>query len=393
MHVLQVSPYFPPTWSYGGIPRIVDGLSRSLVRKGVRVSVVTTDAFDQQDRSSVPRIREYHGLSVYTLPNLSNHFAYRHQLFLPLFWNTVQRHFWDVDIVHLHGHRHLLNNLAVRLAVRQDIPYVLTANGTLRRHERKIGIKWIWDQLISGHIPKQAEKCIAVSPMDVIIHQQSGIAKDRIEHIANGLDLAEFSPLPPRGFWRKKLGVKEKLIVYLGQISPRKGVSHLVQAFLRSFNPNVSLAIAGNDSGALAEAKRWANDHPNIHFLGTVNGQQRVQLLADADLLVYPSTNEIFGLAPFEGLLCGVPVIVGDDCGCGQIIGQAQAGLLVAHGDIPSLTQKMNTLLYDTTVARAMVQRGRQYIQQHLQFDSIADKHLDLYHRVCNQYARKSSNS
>ena len=45
--------------------------------------------------------------------------------------------------------------------------------------------------------------------------------------------------------------------------------------------------------------------------------------------MVYPSKNEIFGLAPFEGLLCGAPAVVSDDCGCGEPYSKAQAGLLL----------------------------------------------------------------
>jgi glycosyltransferase involved in cell wall biosynthesis len=57
----------------------------------------------------------------------------------------------------------------------------------------------------------------------------------------------------------------------------------------------------------------------------------------DADVLVYPSTYEIFGLVPFEALLCGTPVIVTDDCGCGEIIKEAGCGYLVHYGDVAGL--------------------------------------------------------
>ena len=46
MHILHVTPYYPPTWAYGGIPRIVDGLSRAQQKQGHKVSVLTTDVFD-----------------------------------------------------------------------------------------------------------------------------------------------------------------------------------------------------------------------------------------------------------------------------------------------------------------------------------------------------------
>ena len=140
MHVLQVTPYFPPTWSYGGIPRIVDGLSRALVDKGIEVSVLTTDAFDEKNRTNLPQIRNYQGITVYTMPNISNRLAYHHQLFLPTRWKLIAKQLSGIDLVHLHGHRHLLNNIAAHFAAKNNLPYVFTANGTLRRHESKKAI-------------------------------------------------------------------------------------------------------------------------------------------------------------------------------------------------------------------------------------------------------------
>ena len=106
-------------------------------------------------------------------------------------WRCVQ----PIDIIHLHGHRHLLNNLVVRWAKRRGIPYVFTANGTLRRHERKVRFKKAWDTLISGSIPVNANACIAVSQIDRAIHRAQGISEAKVHHIPNGLDLSEFQPM------------------------------------------------------------------------------------------------------------------------------------------------------------------------------------------------------
>ncbi|NOY27314.1 MAG: hypothetical protein GXP62_15710 [Oligoflexia bacterium] len=122
MHILQVSPYFPPTWAYGGIPRIVDGLSRALVAAGAQVTVLTTDAFDSQRRCTLPAVRDHHGVRVLTVRNLSNRLAHSHQLFLPRGVGAALQALDGVDILHLHGHRHLLNNRALksRPALRHD---------------------------------------------------------------------------------------------------------------------------------------------------------------------------------------------------------------------------------------------------------------------------------
>jgi len=97
---------------------------------------------------------------------------------------------------------------------------------------------------------------------------------------------------------------------------------------------------------------------------------------------VYPSTNEIFGLSPFEGLLCGAPAIVSDDCGCGQLIEKAQAGLLVRYGDTKDIRDKIQQLLQNSELRTNMVQRGRRYISDHLSFTKIAQQHTELYQTV-----------
>lgn len=385
MHVLQVAPYFPPTWAFGGIPRVVDGLSRALVERGLGVSVLTTDVLGPDARVDLPQVRDHHGVLVGTVPNLSNRLANRHQLFLPVGAGRVLDRLLagrpDVDVVHLHGHRHLLNNIALRWARQHDVPVVLTANGTLRRHERKVGVKLLWDLAIAGHVPRAASRCVAVSAADAADHFHAGIAPERVVRIPNGLDLAEFSPLPERGAFRRRHGLGDvPLVAYLGQVSPRKGVDRLVAAFAGGGPLGSRLVVAGNDMGGMAAARAQAD--PSVRFVGLLPGRARLELLADADVLVYATTAEVFGLVPFEGLLCGAPVVVADDCGCGEIISEAGAGLLVRYGDVDALRARIQTLLTDRVAAQAMVARGRHYIRRHLGFRVVAERHHRLYDAV-----------
>jgi len=380
MHILHVTPYYPPTWSYGGIPRIVDGLSRAQKKIGLQVSILTTDVLNQSQRNQCPRWREEHGIQILNLPNLSNQLAYK-QLFLPLHRGELEK-LPQPDIIHMHGHRHLLNNIAWHYAQQHQIPYLMTTNGTLKRHERWIRLKAIWDRLFSQKIIDHAQHFIAVSPMDTHIHRQAGIPASKITHIPNGLDLEEFSPLPKQGRFRQQYNLdKRPIVAYLGQLSPRKGVLHLIAACREM--TDIQLVIAGNDMGIGAEVKKQTQNLNHIVQTGLLSGEQRLALLSDAAMLVYPSSNEIFGLSPFEGLLCGAPAIVSNDCGCGQLISKAQAGLLVRYGDIYDIQQKIRSLLHDQQMAKIMVQRGRSYIQNHLSFTHIAKQHAELYNRIC----------
>ena len=379
MHILHVTPYFPPTWAYGGIPRIVDGLSRAQDKEGHTISVLTTDVLDQNHRNNMPLFRTEQNIKIITLPNLSNRLAYK-QLFLPTQTENLSK-MPVPDIIHLHGHRHLLNTIACRYAKDHNIPMVMTTNGTLHIHERKQIIKKIWDVLFSQKIIESVSQFIAVSPYDVHIHKKEGIPSSKTTLIPNGLDLGEFSPLPSPDRFRKRYKLDNRpIIAYLGQLSPRKGVLHLIKACATL--TSTQLIIAGNDMGVGKKIEQAAREYDHIRCVGLLQGTERLELLRDASVLVYPSTNEIFGLSPFEGLLCGAPAIVSDDCGCGQLIEKAQAGLLVRYGDTKDIREKIQQLLRDATLRSNMVQRGRRYISDHLSFSKVAQQHLELYQRV-----------
>lgn len=384
MHVLHVTPFFPPTWAYGGIPRIVYGLGRGLTELGVRVSVLTTDAMDARSRAAVKPDRMLDGMRVLTCRNLSNRLAYDHQLFLPRGIDGALQAIGRPDIVHLHGHRHLLNNAADRFARERFVPTVLTANGTLLRHERKQAIKVLWDLLIAGRIPQRAARCVVVSRAERRQHREAGLPDERLVEIPNGLDLGEFDPLPPRGLFRRRLGIDpdRPMVVYLGQLSPRKGVEHLVAAFNHHPPAGAVLVVGGNDMGGGKLARAAADPRAQVHFVGLLEGAERIQLLVDADVIVYPSTAEVFGLVPFEGLLSGTPAVVGDDCGCGELIHGAGAGMLVRHGDVAALRETIARLIEHDHEARAMVERGRSYIHEHFSWPRVAVHHLRMYEAV-----------
>ena len=370
MRVLHVTPYFPPTWAYGGIPRVVHGLGRALVNQGVDVRVWTTDVLDAERRADVPDRRNVDGIDVHVSRVRSNRLAWRHQLFLPQGSPPLE----GVDLVHLHAHRHLLNYQAWKAARALGIPVVMTPNGTAPRLERKQHVKRLWDLLVDGAVPTDADRVIATSRAEVRQLLAVGVRAERIVRIPNGLWLEEFAALPPRGSFRARHGIVGPLVVYLGQITPRKGVDHLVAAFLQLGLG--TLVIAGSARGMTPPVG------PGVRYTGTLEGPDRLALLVDADVLVYPSTDEVFGLVPFEGLLCGAPVIVGGDCGCGELVGEAGAGTLVRHGEVAALADAMRAMLTDRATADTMVARGRAYIARNLDFDTIAAEHVAVYREL-----------
>ncbi len=396
--VLHVVPYFYPAWSYGGIPRIVYGLARQQAAAGRRVTVLTTDAFGP-DRRAGGRgwVQDLHGVRVIRCPNWSNALAYHHQLFLPRGAAAfLRRHAADHEVIHLHGHRHLLENLAATAADRAGLPLVMTPNGTLPVLERRQLSKRLWDLVAGDSVLARCDLFIAVSRAEVTQLRRAGISADRMALIPNGFDLAEFERPPSRGAFRRWLGIGDaRVVLYLGKITPRKGVGHLIEAFARVGDERAHLVIAGNDMSGEMDGLRHLRDvlgvGRRVHFVGLLIGPRRLQALADADVLVYPSRQEIFGLVPFEGLLSGTPVVVGDDCGCGELVGRAGAGFLVPFGQVDELARRIRTLLTDREAGAMMARRGRRHVQARFSWPVVARQTDEAYERAVRRRDRRGA--
>lgn len=128
-----------------------------------------------------------------------------------------------------------------------------------------------------------------------------------------------------------------------------------MDAFASLHDPALSLVIAGNDLGAgRAIRSRVARDRVGDQtlFTGLLTGRARLEVLTDADVLVQPARDEIFGPVPVEALLPGTPVVVADDSGCGEVVARTGGGRIVPQGDAPALAAAIRgRLIPDSTTA------------------------------------------
>jgi glycosyltransferase involved in cell wall biosynthesis len=235
----------------------------------------------------------------------------------------------------------------------------LAPNGTAPRIERRRFAKRAFDVFIGSSVLRHATRVLAVSSAEREQLCSIGVAAAGIRLVPNPLEMEEFQTPPVKGGFRTRIGVTGPIVLFLGRITPRKRLDVLVRAFADYVSrseravgrPATSpeprreeaeryaqptLVIAGNDSGAAGAAKRLAHAlgiGDRTVFTGLLTGPERLEALADADVVVYPSQHEIFGLVPLEALMVGTPVIVADDSGCAEIVQSVGGGLIVPEGD------------------------------------------------------------
>lgn len=379
MRILQVIPFFSP--KMGGSPQVVYQAALHLSKRGHQVTVVASDFGIEAARfPDAP-------FQVKLFPNLFARWGF---YLSPGLFPWLLKHIKEFDVVHLHEYRTFQNIAAHALVARLKIPYVLSAHGTLPVIIERKGAKRLFDFLFGKRILAGAQKLVAVSPAEVGQYLQAGIAESRVSIIYNGLNLNEFNNLPLRGSFRSQFsafGMETKLILYLGRIHKRKGINCLIEAFARlhQLRRDTHLVIAGPDDGDLANLQTISARlglENFVHFVGPQYGCDRLAAYVDADVFASPAIFEIFGLVAFEALLCGTPVIVGDDCGTGQMISAADAGYPVPYGNIEQLAQTLQHVLDHTDEAAQKVANGRAFIREKLDWQQISRDYERLYQEL-----------
>jgi len=320
-------------------------------------------------------------------PNISNRLAYHLQLFLPLGLNTyLSESAGRFDVAHLHACRNVPGAIAAYHLHRAGVPYVLAPNGTAPRLERRQLAKRVFDVVMGQRILQRATRVLAVSGAEQRQLHTLGVDPGVIRLVPNPVDLDEFTSPIARGRFRARFGLPDAasahLVMFLGKLTPRKRVDVLIRAFAQLDRPDARLAIAGNDMGAGTGSHALVRElglQSRTIFTGLLRGRERLEALADADVLVYPSQDEIFGLVPLEAILSGTPVIVADDSGCGEIVSRTGGGQVVPEGDVNALARAIAAILDAPSPWRAATLPAAGFIRAAFGDDVVCAQLEQLY--------------
>ncbi len=181
------------------------------------------------------------------------------------------------------------------------------------------------------------------------------------------VDPAEYFP-QRAGRARRRLGLDDRapLVGYVGRVDTWKGVEVLLEAkcHLDELRPGTALVVAG---AAVKGKEAFAADlqaraaQVGARWAGPLPGPEAADLIADLDVLAYPSTGpEPWGLALVEAMACGVPVVATDAGGPREMLAGSSpsTGRLVPPGDAARLADAICELLPRTTDAESRKRRS-----------------------------------
>jgi glycosyltransferase involved in cell wall biosynthesis len=137
---------------------------------------------------------------------------------------------------------------------------------------------------------------------------------------------------PQRSDLRRELGVRDRVVVYVGRLAPEKRVDRVIACFRQVGGPDCSLLLVG-DGPERSRLVAQAGGDERIVFAGFREGEELAKCYVVADAHVLASATDPWGLVVNEAAACGVPSIVTDRVGAREMIVSGVSGLVVRETD------------------------------------------------------------
>jgi len=377
MKIIYLVPRFYP--SVGGGETYVYEIASRMVKKGHDVTVYTTNITNS---SALTDVKEHNGIKIKRFSVLGPKNFYH---FCPDMEKELNME--KGDIMHGMGFTFFGNDLAARICKKNKMPFVhnpfyhpiSTSQG-----KRKI-FRIFYDYFFGRKKLKQASKIVAVTNQE--INYLSKYTKRRkFKKIVLGIDFKNLESKEYLKEFKKKYGIKniDTILLSLGRIKKNKGNQFIIKALkeIKKKEKHIKLLIIGPDDGYLDELKKLSNAYSlneNIIFTGKIQYKFLAAAYNSADIFVFPSEYESFGIVAAEALSCAVPVVGTDIGGTREIVINKKYGLLSKYGDVKSMTKNLLRLIRDKKLRKKMGTEGKKYVYKIFNWDNITNQLEGLY--------------
>ena len=394
MKILMLTWEYPPR-VVGGISRVVHDLSHRLIKDGHEVTVVTYKEGNVQD------FEDDNGVKVYRVNNYMinpNNFI---DWIMQLNFNLISK---ATEIINkegpfdvIHAHDWLVAYASKTLKDSFNIPIIATIHAT--ESGRNSGIHDEVQRYINDTewmLTYEATEVIVNSNyMKSEIQRLFGLPYEKINVVPNGVNLNLYDGVErDYDFRRQYAADNEKIILYVGRLVYEKGVQNLIAAMPKVLNGyhDSKLIIAGKGGmiDELRDEVRRLNIENKVYFTGYLNLEQVTKMYKCADVAVFPSTYEPFGVVALEGMLSGTPVVVSDIGGLNDIVQHRENGMKSYAGNPNSIADSILELLYNPGLCVELSRAAKAKVKSQYNWTKIAqDTHFIYQKAICQTMAEK----
>ena len=394
MKILCVVPSYWPAFKYGGPIQSLHILNKELVKKGIDLTVYTTNA-GLEGKVTVNQEVKVDGVKVYYFEFIK-FFEFLGKTgwqFSPQMSRALKNNLGFFDLAYIVAIWNYPVTVAAHFCRQYKKPYIIAPRGLLYPYSTSIKFwkKWLYYVLV---IKK------AINDATLIHYTTNDEAKEchmflrlknKLAVVPNGLDLTEFANLPDRENFKIHYPQlrNKKVILFLGRINWKKGLDILAKAYGRIARQReyVHLLIVGNDeSGYEKRVKRWLKEErvlDKVTFTGMLTGKEKLRAYTASDIFVLPSYSENFGMSVIEAMACGIPVVISDQVGIHREVSANNAGVIVECNE-ESVGKGVKSILDNKNFAEELSFNAKKMVREYYSIDNVADKMIETYRQILN---------
>lgn len=386
MKILMLSWEYPPK-NVGGLATHVYNLSHELCMLGNEVHIITCE------EDTAPILENDNGVIVHRVTPYNIATEDFTKWVMHLNFAMVEEGIRIIkesgrfDIIHAHDW--LVAYSAKVLKWSFNIPMASTIHAT--ENGRNGGINNDMQRYIASAewlLSYESWKVIGCSSyMKNQISDLFKIPENKIWIIPNGVGSKVFNiEFDPIEFRKNYAKVEEKIIFFVGRHVFEKGVQILIEGargIIRE-NPNTKIVIAGQGP-MTAEIKdrvfvMGLND--KFVFPGYLDEATKNKLYRVADVAVFPSLYEPFGIVALEAMAAGCPIVVSDTGGLSEIIKHKVNGLTMINGSANSLKDNVLELLKNNELANRVKENALKSVKEKYTWEMVAKLTFEMYKMI-----------
>jgi glycosyltransferase involved in cell wall biosynthesis len=280
----------------------------------------------------------------------------------------------ELDIVHAHQYTPFYYSALAKLLGRRKPKLILTEHG--RHYPDVVSRKRrLANKLVLARTADAITACCEFSADGLAVND--GFARSRIEIIENGIEVDRYGP-------RHEPDARARIIIHVARHHPVKDQATLIRGFALAAPdlPGVVLRMAGDGPlrGELEALTKELGVADRVEFLGVRSDIP--DLMRQADVFALTSLSEAASLTLLEAMATGLPVVVTDVGGNGEIVRHEKEGLLFPRSDAAGCAAAFKRLFADPAFAKRLGDAGRERAREHYRLESTVNRYLELFERV-----------
>jgi glycogen synthase len=395
MRVVMLSWEYPPR-IVGGISPHVYELSQKLAARGIEVHVVTKATPLAPDEETEPSGVQIHRVHLEKDPD---NFVHEIQLLNKATDLRCRQLLEDWreegQPTIFHAHDWLSLDSARSLKYEYQLPMIATVHAT--EQGRNGGIfndlqKYIHES--EYWLTYEAWRVIVCSEfMRDEVNRYFNCPTDKVDIIYNGVDPAKFRfewSDEEKAAWRSKLALpEEKIVMYVGRFVREKGIHVLLNAasVVLANEPDTKFVIVGGGNRQnLEKFVCWYGLKDKVLFTGFMANRSLHQLFRCADVAVFPSLYEPFGIVALEGMAAGAAVIASDAGGLKEVVLHEKTGITHYAGNPESLAWAILHAIRNPKETEQYKIAADERLDTDFDWGLIADQTIAVYDRVWQEF-------